>query len=57
MREPIELPKGFEEAARPLIKWLCENWHPHVKVIVTPVGAELLSGEETTGEIMDYVRD
>lgn len=57
MSEVKELPKGFEEAARPLIKWLCENWHPHVKVIVTPTGAELLSGEEITGQIMDYVRD
>lgn len=57
MNDPKELPKGFEEAARPLIKWLCENWHPHVTAIVTPTGAELLSGEQTTGQIMDYVKD
>lgn len=57
MSEVKELPKGFEEAARPLIKWLCDNWHPHVKVIVTPVNAVLVEGIESTGEIMDYVKD
>ncbi len=48
---------GFEEAARPLIKWLNENCHPHVSVIVTPTNAELLEGLISTGEIMDYVKD
>ena len=57
MNEPKENPKGFEEAARPLIKWLCENWHPHVIAVVTPTNAQLLSGEESTGQIMDYVKD
>jgi len=47
----------FIEAARPLMKFLCENYHPHVSVIVTPVDAELLEGVLCTGEIMDYVRD
>jgi hypothetical protein len=36
---------AFEEAARPLIKWLAENVNPHHKAIVTSVGAELVSGE------------
>lgn len=45
------------EAARPLIKYLCENHHPHVTVIVTPTGAELLEGKQSTGQIMDYVKD
>lgn len=49
--------KSFEEAARPLIKWLCENVHPHHSVIVTSTNAELLEGECTTGEILDYLRD
>jgi len=48
---------GFEEAARPLIKWLNENYHPHVTVIVTPTSAELLEGLQSTGQIMDYVKD
>jgi hypothetical protein len=45
--ETFEEPKqkSFETAARPLIKWLCENVHPHHSVIVTSVNAELLQGE------------
>jgi len=34
----------FESAAKPLIKWLCDNMHPHATVIVTPTSAELLEG-------------
>ncbi|MFT2797525.1 hypothetical protein [Serratia sp. N21D137] len=34
----------FEEAAKPLIKWLAENVHPHHTVIVTSTNAELLEG-------------
>jgi len=48
---------AFEKACRPLIKYLCENHHPHVSVIVTPTGAELLEGKKTTGEILDYLKD
>lgn len=36
---------SFEEAAKPLIKWLAENADPHHTVIVTSTGAGLLSGE------------
>lgn len=48
---------GFREACIPLIKWLCENMHPHAIIIVTPVGAELLEGVQSTGEIIDHVKD
>lgn len=34
----------FEEAAKPLMKYLAENHHPHVKVIVRGASAELLEG-------------
>lgn len=47
----------FEEASRPLLKFLCDNCHPHVSVIVTPTNAELLEGSCSTGPILDYVRD
>ena len=46
----------FDAVSRPLIKFLCENCHPHVTVIVTPTNAELLEGCCSTGEILDYVR-
>jgi hypothetical protein len=58
MRKVInEQQKSFEEAARPLIKWLCENVHAHHSAIVTPTNAELLEGSFSTGQILDYVRD
>ncbi|HIF2369013.1 TPA: hypothetical protein ACXZJW_003762 [Salmonella enterica] len=36
---------AFQEAAKPLIKWLNENANPHSQVVVTSTGAELLVGE------------
>lgn len=47
----------FETLTRPLLKFLCENCHPHVSVLVTPTTAELLEGCCSIGEVMDYVRD
>ena len=47
----------FEALARPLIKFLCENFHPHVTVIVTPTNAEFLEGSGSTGTITDDLRD
>lgn len=37
--------KSFEEAAKPLIKWLAENEHPHHVAIVTGDRAELLESK------------
>lgn len=34
----------FEQLAKPLIKWLNDNLHPHSTVIVTPTTAEVLEG-------------
>jgi hypothetical protein len=53
-----ELNEGkFEELARPMVKYLCENYHPHVTVIITPTSAELLEGLKTIGRVDDYIRD
>lgn len=49
--------KEFNEACRPLIKYLAENHHPHIKVIVHSTGAEMLEGVKTSAEILDYLRD
>ncbi len=46
----------FEEAAKPLVKWLCENCHPHVSVIVEPSGAELLEGIASV-KIEEFIKD
>jgi hypothetical protein len=32
------------EAAKPLIKWMNENCHPHTTAIVTAVDIELMEG-------------
>ena len=36
----------FEEAVRPLMKYLAENHHPHTSVYVTSRTAELLEGQK-----------
>jgi hypothetical protein len=36
--------QGFEEAAAPLVAWMAAYGNPHISAVVTPVGAELLSG-------------
>lgn len=47
-------PKTFEDACKPLIKWLCENQHPHTHVILTSNRAELVEGLQcyTTDEFI-----
>lgn len=42
-----EQAEQFNEAVRPLMKWLAENTNPHTLVIVTSTDAELVSGEMT----------
>ncbi|EOY9167679.1 TPA: hypothetical protein ACX3KH_005615 [Raoultella ornithinolytica] len=36
---------SFEEAAKPLIKWLNENANPHASAIVDVTNATLFTGE------------
>lgn len=48
--------KQFEEAAKPLVKFLCENFNPHATVIVTPTGAELVQGEMSV-KIEEFLKD
>jgi len=35
--------KQFEELSRPMIKFLCDNFHPYVVVIIEPTSAEIFS--------------
>jgi hypothetical protein len=51
-----QMREEFIALARPLVKWLRENCHPHHTIIITPTNAELLEGE-LTGQITDYLRD
>ena len=47
---------SFLEAAKPLMKYLCENYHPHVTVIIDGTRAQLVEGLKTVG-CDDYIRD
>jgi hypothetical protein len=40
----VEQRRQFEEASRPLMRWLGENCHPHATVIVDSGTAELVEG-------------
>lgn len=48
--------KEFEEAAKPLMKFLAENFHPHVMVIVDSVSAEFHEGKATV-QCTDFIKD
>ena len=37
----------FEQAVKPLMKWLCENAHPHTTAIVDGTLAQLVEGVES----------
>lgn len=38
---------SFEDAAKPLIKWLAENVNPHSTAVVDSTSAVLYSGEKS----------
>lgn len=37
--------ESFEAVARPIIKWMAENCHPHTTMIVDAMHAELLEAD------------
>lgn len=37
---------GFDEAVRPVMKWLAENCHPHMKIVIESNVAELVEGQK-----------
>lgn len=49
--------KKLLEAARPLLKLLCEDYHSHHTVIVTSISVELLQSTHSEVEIYDYLVD
>ena len=36
--------KSFKVAVEPVIKWLCDNAHPHAKIIIDCTSAEFVEG-------------
>lgn len=47
----------LKEAAKPLIKYLCENYHPHVTAIVTPTSVEVMEGIQVIPNITEFIVD
>ncbi|HBC9520264.1 TPA: hypothetical protein KFM62_004019 [Escherichia coli] len=43
----MEESQSFEEAVKPLIKWLNDNANPHAVIVVEFGGAVLYSGEQS----------
>ncbi|HFV9306331.1 TPA: hypothetical protein ACIAI9_003937 [Citrobacter freundii] len=43
----MEKEESFENAVKPLIKWLSENANPHAVIVVEVGGAVLYSGEQS----------
>lgn len=43
----------LKEAAKPLIKFLCENYHPHVTAIVTLTSVEVMEGIQAVPNIRE----
>jgi len=55
-KEEKERMESFQEAAKPLIKWLNDNCHPHHTVIVTTTNAELNEGQLSFNTI-EFLKD
>ncbi|MDC2300395.1 hypothetical protein [Bacteroides stercoris] len=47
----------LKEATKPLIKYLCENYHPHVTAIVTPTSVEVMEGLQAVLNITEFIVD
>ena len=47
----------LKEVAKPLIKYLCENYHPHVTAIVTPTSVEVMEGIQAIPNIIEFIVD
>lgn len=56
-KTPEQRMDEFKEAALPLIKYLCENHHPHVTAIITGTSIELVEGMMSNPNIFDFVVD
>lgn len=46
----------LEEASKPLVKFLCDNFHHHVYVIVNPTGVEMVQGIASV-KIEEFIKD
>lgn len=47
---------SFESVARPVIKWLNDNGHPHQTIIIDATSAVLYSGEKSV-TTEEFIKD
>jgi len=52
-----ELLKDLKSSSLFLIKYLCENYNPHVTAIITPSSIEVLESKESMPKIYDFILD
>lgn len=60
-----EIQKAMQEQKRedliklttPLIQWLNQNYHPHVKLIIEPNGFELVEGQIAFMQLPEEIED
>ena len=45
------------KASKPLLKYLCENYHPHVTAIVTGTSIEILEGLQAIHKHNEFIVD
>lgn len=45
------------EVSKPLIKYLNDNYHPHVQATVTPTGVTLMEGIMSNQRFFEFVKD
>jgi hypothetical protein len=62
LKKPIEQSQkqkvnDFTGLCKPIIKYLCDNYHPHVTVLITPTRAELVEGIMSTPVITEFIKD
>lgn len=55
-QQSFDPPVSFEEAVRPLMKWMAENSCPHSHVVVSGVSAELFHGQKSFNTF-EFVQD
>jgi len=48
--------RELHDASKPLVKFLCDNFHPHVQVIVSPNSSEFVEGLAMT-KIEEFIKD
>ncbi len=52
-----EVGADLKKASLPLIKYLCENHHPHTHAVVTGTSVEVFEGTIRLSEINDFLVD